>query len=205
MHYLLEYVFECVFPPSEDTRIVRALTHKEVLRYYTPHDTRDTTALMSYRERTVRALIHEAKFHGNTHATVLLGSVLSRYLASLRAPLEFVIIPMPLSRVRFRARGYNQVSEILRAALAHDTFPYRRVHTDVLMRTRNTTPQTGLARTRRLSNVDGAFVVKNPDQIRGAHVLLIDDVLTTGATMRAARKALLTHAPKSVRSIALAH
>ena len=74
-----------------------------------------------------------------------------------------------------------------------------------MKRVRDTRPQTELARNERISNMRKAFIIKQPQQIVGKHIVLLDDVTTTGATLHAAKAALLLHHPASVTCIALAH
>jgi ComF family protein len=99
------------------------------------------------------------------------------------------IVPVPLGANRLRERGYNQ-SELLARALA----PHwgTTVWTDVLTRTRDTSSQTQLTPDERLTNVSGAFraAVSGRIKLRGAHVVLIDDVVTTASTLNACAAAL---------------
>ena len=98
-----------------------------------------------------------------------------------------LIVPIPLHPRRRRQRGYNQ-SELLARPLAQAVgVAYSAT---VLQRTRHTPPQVGLGPQARAANVRGAFTAA-PDEVRGRAVILIDDVLTTGATMTAAAEALL--------------
>ena len=99
------------------------------------------------------------------------------------------LVPVPLSPTRLRERGYNQ-SELLAAALAtHWSLP---VLDDVLARTRHTETQTRLTPGERLRNVSGAFRAPASARhvLRGAHVVLVDDVVTTAATLNACAAAL---------------
>jgi ComF family protein len=99
------------------------------------------------------------------------------------------IIPVPLSRQRTKTRGYNQ-SERLSAVLGEQWgVP---IYDNVLTRTRNTETQTRLAPGERLRNVAGAFSVPKAmhDRIRGAHLVVVDDVVTTAATLNACAAAL---------------
>jgi ComF family protein len=99
------------------------------------------------------------------------------------------IVPVPLGKARLRERGFNQ-SELLAVALApHWNVP---VWNDVLVRSRETTSQTRLTPEDRLRNVSGAFHASVPARIklRGAHIVLIDDVVTTASTLNACAAAL---------------
>ncbi|MCE5267533.1 MAG: ComF family protein [Planctomycetaceae bacterium] len=106
------------------------------------------------------------------------------HLAAFHADL---IVPVPMFWRRHLGRGKNS-PEVLAGCLANSLrIPMRR---SLLVRCRNTLPQSGLAPSRRLTNVRGAFRVRRPAAVRNARVLLVDDVLTTGATCNEAAKML---------------
>lgn len=154
-----------------------------------------------------------------------LGRVLEETWA--RAPPAFnaidLIVPVPLHRVRLREREFNQAAALARAmkaaakARAEDRLGLvdpivrkrnaarARIRLDMgaLTRVRNTPPQTGLGIDQRRRNVIGAFVVRNSDRVRDRHVLLVDDVLTTGATADACASALYKAGAASVLVLTL--
>lgn len=110
-----------------------------------------------------------------------------------------LILPIPLHPRRQRRRGYNQsqlLAQRLGKELGIDCEPF------LLRRTRHTAPQVGLGPEARRENVRGAFLADAG--LAGRHVLLVDDVLTTGETMKAAAEALLTVGVASVSSYCLA-
>ncbi len=115
----------------------------------------------------------------------------------LRRSLEYrdvsghdLIVPVPLHPRRLRRRGFNQSLELARG-LARGKFGgrYGRLEPQVLVRVRDTPPQHTLPRAVRMRNLAGAFQ-GDPYLARGRSVLLVDDILTTGATVRAATKEL---------------
>lgn len=201
LQQLFSTVFDCVFPPSEEARVVRELTHTDIAKLYMLRTTDGVRSLAPYGNSTIQALVHEAKFHHNRNAWVLLHTLFTTYYAQFEKPIDY-LIPIPLSPARMRARGYNQVLEILNAG-SRDMHPP--VLSDVLIRIRNTRPQTELARKERLVNMHEAWDVVHGERITGKHVLLIDDVTTTGTTLNTAKAALLPHSPASITCVALAH
>jgi len=115
---------------------------------------------------------------------------------------RYVLIPIPLSKKRFRERGYNQVEKVIRSALT--SLPASvSLSTTVLKRTRETLPQTTLSRSKRLTNMQEAFSVSENLDTNCTYIV-VDDVMTTGATMQAALKALNMHGVAS-EAITLAH
>ena len=146
----------------------------------------------------VSKLIHNLKYNG--------AFALSRPLAQLMAdawehwhmPVNLVM-PIPLHAERERKRGYNQSTLLTRDFCNLVALPYVE---DGLTRTRFTTPQVGLTAVERLKNVQDAFAA-NVDVV-GKHVLLIDDVCTTGATMAAAANILVASGAQAVSGYCVA-
>jgi competence protein ComFC len=111
------------------------------------------------------------------------------------------IAPIPLFPSRFRERGYNQ-SQLLSQEIVQK---YRiNLSTTNLIRTRNTEHQTLLCEKERWTNIDGAFRIRNPSEFRGKNILIIDDLLTTGATASEAARTLKDAGAKTVGILTLA-
>lgn len=101
-----------------------------------------------------------------------------------------LLLPIPLSRKRLQSRGFNQAWELTRRlAVRLDCA----AHPMILQRRRDTLPQTGLPLAARRANLRDAFVLSQPAAIAGVHVGLVDDVMTSGATLRAAARLLRRH------------
>ena len=112
-----------------------------------------------------------------------------------------VLIPMPLHPVKFRQRGFNQ-SQLLAVPISKRYgIP---LLTSVLKKVRHTPPQSGLDRTSRLRNPVNAFRVKKNVPLKGKSVLLLDDVYTTGATIKSASDALRAAGVSRIRPLTLA-
>lgn len=139
---------------------------------------------------TGAALVHALKYDG-WHAVA---KPMARRMARLDWPLDVVrertaLVPVPLSATRRRERGYNQAERLASALASEWRIP---VWTDVLERNRNTRSQVRLTPSERASNVSGAFVAAGRvrTRLRGAHIVLVDDVITTAATINACAQAL---------------
>ncbi len=132
----------------------------------------------------VDRLLPRFKFHRDLAAGALLGNCLARAVASL--PRPDALVPIPLHRARLRERGYDQALELARPVSRHTGVPLR---DDLLRRVCATAPQSRLDAKARRHNVRRAFAVTSTVPMP-AHVVLIDDVMTTGATLHAAAIAL---------------
>jgi len=107
--------------------------------------------------------------------------------ADLFASPATVVVPVPLHAMRLADRGFNQSALLARRLARHIGAP---LHVLAVARVRDTPRQVGLDRAERLANVAGAFVIAKPAAVRGRDVILVDDVCTTGATLRAVSSAL---------------
>jgi ComF family protein len=148
---------------------------------------------------TLRKLIHLFKYGGIEPLAQPLGAMLSR---ALPRNIEFdAIVPMPLHWFRRWRRGFNQ-SELLARALSGRTgLP---VIPNAMTRRKSTAPQAGLSGAQRRLNVSGAFAVRRRHLIEERRVLLVDDVLTTGATAGTCAAALRRAGAREVSVLTLA-
>jgi ComF family protein len=153
-------------------------------------------------EGTLKEALHQFKYKGKKSLGKALGDFLSDYIKE-RGGLDDIdlIIPVPISESKREKREYNQ-SEIL-AMLVGQRFDLP-VLKDVLFRTKDTVAQFGLRREERFNNVRGVFEVLCSEKIKWASVLLIDDLLTTGATADECSKALLEAGASQIRVFTLA-
>jgi ComF family protein len=152
----------------------------------------------------MRAAIHALKYDRLHPAARGLGRMLAQAISQLAAetPSEMLVVPVPLHRSKYAERGFNQARSLAVYALKalSRTHPQWRLTlaSSTLMRLRATQSQAGLTPHERRLNVREAFVVSDPAAVTMKHVLLIDDIFTTGSTARAAAQALLQAGAASV-------
>ncbi|WP_422360939.1 ComF family protein [Reichenbachiella sp.] len=133
-------------------------------------------------------LLHEVKYKGNSAIGVLLGEWFGKYLEKELTTLELDgIIPVPLHKTKRRKRGYNQ-SEIIAKGIQNVTG--LKILNEALIRTKNASTQTKKGKVERWQNVDSLYKVVDKESIERKKVLLIDDVITTGATISMAAEVL---------------
>lgn len=129
-------------------------------------------------------LLPRFKFHHDLAAGALLSQLMAGAFSNLPRPQA--LVPVPLHRARLRRRGYDQALELAQPLAQVLELPLR---LDLLRRVRSTAPQSELDAAARRRNLRGAFAMRE-DAIVPAHVALVDDVMTTGATLHAAATAL---------------
>lgn len=151
---------------------------------------------------SLRIAIQALKFKGMVPLATLLGNVLLDTLQRHWKTGDIdVVAPVPLHRRRLRQRGFNQAYLLVKGWTLPD---HALIARDLLVRTRATPPQTGLDRRQRRNNIKNAFAVHRPGQSSGKRVLLVDDVLTTGATANACAYALIRDGAERVEVLTLA-
>ncbi|MFC5860898.1 ComF family protein [Acidicapsa dinghuensis] len=162
----------------------------------------------------MRRAIHALKFERITALTSELGARLATAISQMApqvdetTPSELLIVPVPLHRARQAERGFNQARNLAIEAIRvlHQSHPEWRLELSPssLMRQRATESQSGLTPRQRRQNLRGAFFVSDTQAIKDRHILLIDDIFTTGATVRACSKILMDAGAASVRVATLA-
>ena len=152
----------------------------------------------------MKAAIHALKYDGLHPAARGLGRMLAEAIAQLaaEAPAEMLVVPVPLHRSKYSQRGFNQARSLAVHALGflRKSHPGWRLTlaSRTLMRLRATESQAGLTFRQRRLNVSGAFTVSDPAAVNMKHILVVDDIFTTGATARAAAQALVRAGAASV-------
>lgn len=211
--------FDFLFPPRSDEVVLRDVSNDDFLVQVAPRlvgETRpETIALLPFSAASVRAAIHEAKYHGSERAFALLSSALTEYLRDADDGFgKPILVPVPLGKERYRERGFNQVEEIARIALRSLGEEGTRTFTldaNLLERIKETQTQVSLERRKREENMRGAFTASprlrstSAAEISNHTYIIIDDVVTTGATLQAAVDALKGAGAEHIIPLALAH
>ncbi|MES2315612.1 MAG: ComF family protein [Patescibacteria group bacterium] len=169
--------------------------------------------LYDYRHPPVKRAVWLLKYKGkknlaNIFAEALYGRILEE-LADLHVLENFrepMLIPVPLSPGRYLERGYNQAELICKALIRVDNDQNFKLINNVLSKPINTVHQAHIEnRSKRLKNIVGSFSIKNEEQIKGKNIILIDDVITTGATLSEAKKILKQYGARKVIAFTVAH
>jgi predicted amidophosphoribosyltransferase len=205
----MQWLLQLLFPPRADEKIVEALGENTLHCLVTPRvlpiTTPATTALLPFHNETVRACIHEAKYHHNKKARSQLASVLAEDLYGSEYIGTPVLVPIPMSAARARKRGGNHLDHIIAYVLsAHEQTLSVNFQPATLMRACERPPQVGLTRSERLENMRDAFTASTPLDPSRTYII-VDDVITTGATLQAAINALMAAGARNILPLAFAH
>lgn len=165
-------------------------------------DIQNAGALLFFtKDSLVQTLITALKYHHNKKVGVLFGKLMGEAIAVEEKFKQIdLIIPIPISASKINSRGFNQ-SEVI--AIGMQQVWHRPILNNVLIKRSWSNSQTKKNRKARLQQLPDLFYLQKPTSIEGKHILLVDDVLTTGATLEAAVASLMTGSPASV-SIAVA-
>lgn len=170
-------------------------------------------SVFSYKDPIARKAIWCLKYRHNYRLADRLGKIMF-HLTKQKLPLfykvnpleKILVIPIPLSRKKKWVRGYNQSEHLAKAFCKEDKYNLFSFEKRLLFKKRETKPQAEIKdRKKRLENIKGAFFIKDKEKIMGKTILLIDDVVTTGGTLKEASLVLKEARAKKVCAFTLAH
>ena len=151
----------------------------------------------------MQQLIHQLKYKGNQEIGIYLGKLMAEQLLNSGRFNNFdAIIPLPMHPDKQKKRGYNQAEVLANGLSQKMNIP---LLNNMILRSKKTSTQTKKQRVERWTNVDGTFVIQNQSSIIGKHILLIDDVITTGATLEACINTILSVENTTLSIAVLAH
>jgi ComF family protein len=165
-------------------------------------DIQSAGALLFFtKDSLVQTLITQLKYHHNKKVGILFGRLMGEAITVEEKFKQIdLMIPIPILHSKINSRGYNQ-SQVI--AIGMQQVWNRPIFSDVLIKRTWSNSQTKKNRKARLQQIPDLFLLKKPTSIKGKHILLVDDVLTTGATLEAAIATLMIGSPASI-SVAVA-
>ena len=174
-----------------------------------------TIVLFEYSSPIVRKAVWEIKFRGNKLIAKLIAELLyDELIERLSEEKMFggvalnnrpLLLPIPISSKRRSERGWNQCEIIAHEMEKLDGGKNFEVRKNILVKNKNTGDQVGRSRAERLKNLENAFSVKNNDSVKDRFVIVLDDVITTGATMEESLRALRLAGAHNTLFLAIAH
>lgn len=230
MTYIYSTLVEAIFPVSSTERDLFAVPPHEMSLLLPPAPPYagltvplpDVTSLFAYKDPRVTALVWNIKYRRSMRAVRIGGYALYRHMrGQLKpgTPRPVILIPLPITRQRRRERGFNQcellTDEIIRLDELGEAPGTFLAAEDILVRARHDSRHTLKGRAERLESVRGIFAVNEAglrrstrtgeQHIHDAPVIVVDDVITTGSTMKEAVDTLRSAGFRNVRGVSLAH
>ncbi len=184
--------FEIFEPPIQDDLLPKSSLFREL-----PFRIKIGSAFFFQNGGIIQSLIHHFKYLEMPKLATTLGSICCEQNADLYDDYDY-IIPVPLHRTRYSDRGYNQSENLANGISTTTKIPAAK--RGLLKRVRQTPSQTGLTLEEREENVRGAFELskKGVREFQGKKILIVDDVMTTGATLASVVKTLAIAEPKQI-------
>ncbi len=214
-HKTFHFILDIIFPKKKSTVMLEEIASGVGLRTLAPAPATPHSfihAIFHYKDPLARALVWEIKYSANPILTEEAGKLMAEEIMSffeergLFISRDWILIPIPASKIHLKERGFNQTDILARNILKHlpkDTIHYK---PSAIIKIKETEPQAKIKNKRkRLQNLKGVFKVTNHEDVYGKNVIVIDDVVTTGSTLTEARRALKEAGAKQVIAIALAH
>ena len=221
MRNVLENILEICFPDHCVGCRTKGTLLCELCIQKTRHPERDLPrnikAACDYRDPQIKRALHFLKYYKKKRLGTILGAIVYERLLEDIADIRMytlgspiLLIPVPLSKQRKRVRGYNQALEIARGidryATEHTQESLFEINTIAVEKIKDTKQQAKIKnRKERLQNLKNCFHVKNPTQIHNRTIIVIDDITTTGSTLKELITVLTNAGAKKVVGFAVAH
>ncbi len=207
-----ELFLDLIFPRKKEEYKVLSMTASEILEKAPAEESNIyfIHSALSYRNPLVSNLIWLIKYKRHPQAIEKGADLVFSMIANDVGENAFfdkdlpLLLPVPLFKKRKRERGFNQAELIADKILECGGKNFVQYEPTLLLKIKETRPQTSLNREERLKNVAGAFKIKEAGKIKGRTIFVIDDVTTTGATLSEIRKILLEAGAKDVRAYTIA-
>jgi ComF family protein len=222
--YWISYIFDLLLPRPRDAVRARSISETELASLLHPRilpGKKWVRALFPYHDERVRAVIKSIKYYNERKSSELMGALAADYILDVVAEQkafegwhDVIVAPIPSSPKRLRERGYNQAERL--ASSIYNELALSKVegltYNPHLLTRKDRTSQVHVMRSKRKENIRNAFSVPNPERVEGRFIILIDDVVESGATLVDARRALMAACPEQGRrgargviAIAMAH
>jgi ComF family protein len=205
---ILQFILDTVIPPDPLIRAIEIMSTEDFLAKAgsigAVEMSPDVISFFPYRNEVVRTALIEIKTRFNKKIIRLLGKVLCQKLIPL-AEGRPLLIPIPMTKKSMRERGWNQCELLVKAIVTEDKGVNFEICTDELVKARKKEDQVGKGRKETFENLRGCFAVKDIERVRGRNVMVLDDIVTTGATLEEARRALTAAGVKKIILASVAH
>lgn len=211
---IFEKILEYILPTRTNFDIVKKLSEKDIINLPKGEISKDLdwiNPLFRYKDKKVRAIVWELKYRDNTSPLETIGKLLFDEILALTSDIlvfnneaEFILIPIPITNSKRAERGYNQSEYLAKSIIENDLQHILLYAPQWLTKIKDTPSQShSESREERIKNLFGSFEANFG--VEGKHIILIDDVVTTGSTLGEAKKTLLEAGARDVFAFTIAH
>jgi len=173
----------------------------------------DIIVLSDYKQTLAKKLVWELKYKNNEHSAKILSEIMyAEIIGYLNDWVIFedfkdpILIPVPLSKEKLEKRGYNQTEILVRQITLLDQGKNLNSELGAIIKIKDTPEQSSLkTKAQRLKNLKGCFKVVSPEKIKNRNIIIVDDVITTGATIKEIRKILKKAGARKIKALVVAH
>jgi len=204
MKKLMIYIIDFIFPPNKEEILLRSFSPEKLFEISEKPKIPEfpfIDTIYSYKNPIIKEMIWQIKYKKNKHAIKCASYALNSKLSKINE--KIILIPIPISKERRKERGYNQCELIIDELLSSNTNDYISKDFSLLFRNRDIDKQTFKNKKDRISNTRDIFqVMKKPTD--NSKIIIIDDVTTTGSTLKEARETLLKSGFMTVEALTVA-
>ncbi len=210
MRKIFTFLIYLLFPPSKEELLLLSIPPQDFsmrVPIAPPSPFPYITPLFAYKDPLVKELIWHIKYKKNKHALQCAAFALHGKLKDLKIE-KAILIPIPISKKRRRERGFNQCELIVDEILKLDEIQMFKKNFDLLQREKHIERQTLKGRNERIENAKNIFIVNEKESTlvdKNELLIIIDDVLTTGSTLKEARETFLKAGYVNVKAFSVAH
>jgi len=213
---VLNFLVSIILPKNEETLCLESLSPSDLLERVSLAKTMEKDrflAIFDYKDPLTRKVIGQIKYKANKtvshNLAILLYDLILEEISDEMVFSKYeqiLLVPIPCSTKRLREKGFNQTEILVDELIKIDMDQNFKSGTGILKKIKDTLHQVNVKnREKRLKNLEGSFAVTDGVDLKRTCVVLIDDVITTGATMSEARKTLRSVGAKKVICVAVAH
>ncbi|MBU1557651.1 ComF family protein [Patescibacteria group bacterium] len=212
---IINFLLDTAFPRTKLEKKLSEITAEELYSEApkTRNEDKKMITVFSYEDKLIKEAISSFKFRKNKRLAKIFAQILYDEILEHMSELETfsnfkkpILIPIPLSKQRMRERGFNQCELIAKEMSILDKDSSFVFEKNVLIKIKDTPHQSRAKNKKeRLENLKKSFSVKQSEKIRGKNILLLDDVTTTGTTLKEASKTLRRYGAKKIICLTIAH
>jgi len=205
-------VLDLLFPQERPTELSVDKIIEELKKPESLNDP-DIIVLSDYKQTLAKKLIWELKYKNNEHSAKILSEIMyAEIIGYLNDWIMFedfknpLLIPVPLSKEKLEKRGYNQTEVLVTHIMELDEEKNLSSEFKAISKIKDTSDQSSLkTKAARLKNLKGCFKVIDPEKIENRNIIIVDDVITTGATIKEVKKILKKAGARKIKAICVAH